>query len=109
MAQVRSNHYQVFRRTVYESPTVSDLGFEVSETEISSIRIDPGFTAAGKSIRELDIRSKLGVTVLAIRRGSNLIANPSPDELIHEDDVLVLLGDATKLACLADVFSCSIP
>ncbi len=109
VAQVRSNHYQGFRRTVYESPTVSDLGSELSETEISSIRIDPGFTAAGKSIRELDIRKKLGVTVLAIRRGSNLIANPSPDELIHEDDVLVLLGDATKLACLGDVFACNIP
>ena len=107
VAQVRLNHYQVFRKSVYESPTVSDLGLELSETEISSIRIDPGFPSAGKSIRELDIRGKFGVTVLAIRRGTELIANPSPDEQIHDDDVLIIIGDPTKLACLNDLFSCS--
>ncbi|MFH0957828.1 MAG: cation:proton antiporter [Pseudomonadota bacterium] len=108
ITQVRSNHYQVFRRPVYESPTVSDLGLELSETEITSIRIDPGFPSAGKTIRELDIRGKFGVTILAIRRETKLISNPSPDEQIQDDDVLIIIGDSTKLACLNDLFSCSI-
>ena len=46
----------------------------------------------GKSLRDLDLRRKYGVNVLAIRRGEDVIINPSGDEIINKDDILLILA-----------------
>ena len=46
----------------------------------------------GKGLRELNVRAKLGVNILAIRSGSRLNVTPAPDYPIRETDVLVVLG-----------------
>ncbi len=52
---------------------------------------------AGKSLRELNIRAKYGVTVLAFRRGDRLDLQPGPDEPIEPDAVVVALGSNEQL------------
>ena len=46
----------------------------------------------GKGLRELNVRAKLGVNILAIRSGNRLNVTPAPDYPIRETDVLVVLG-----------------
>ncbi len=46
----------------------------------------------GKSLKELDLRRRLGLTVLVIKRGEELKVNPSGDEVLRDGDVLVVLG-----------------
>lgn len=48
---------------------------------------------AGKTLGESAIRSEMGVTVLAIRRGEDLITNPGAEEKMRSQDVLVIYGD----------------
>jgi len=45
-----------------------------------------------KSLHEIGLRQKLRVTVLAIRRGDDIIVAPGPDENMKQGDVLVVLG-----------------
>jgi CPA2 family monovalent cation:H+ antiporter-2 len=45
----------------------------------------------------LNLRKKYGVTVLAIRRDADFVANPSPDEKLQVEDVLVLLGTSDAI------------
>ncbi|WP_378155092.1 potassium channel family protein [Chungangia koreensis] len=47
----------------------------------------------GKSISELGIRRKYGVTIVAIKRGDNMINNPKPDEQFKTGDIVVTFGD----------------
>jgi trk system potassium uptake protein TrkA len=55
----------------------------------------------GKTLRELDVRKRFGVSVLAIKRGENLIVNPLGDEKILPGDILVVLGTTEQLSSMA--------
>lgn len=47
----------------------------------------------GKTLRELNVRAKYGVNVIALRSGEDAIkVSPGPDEPLTERDVLVILG-----------------
>ncbi len=47
----------------------------------------------GKSISELKFWQNTGATIIAIRRGNDIILSPGPYNEINEEDVLVLVGD----------------
>jgi trk system potassium uptake protein TrkA len=55
----------------------------------------------GKTLRELDIRKRFGVSVLAIKRGENLIVNPMGDEKVLPGDILLVLGTTEQLSSMA--------
>jgi len=55
----------------------------------------------GKTLRELDVRKRFGVSVLAIKRGENLIVNPMGDEKVLPGDILVVLGTTEQLSSMA--------
>jgi len=46
----------------------------------------------GKSLSEIGLRKKMHVTILALRRGENIIVAPGPDEIISRGDIVVVLG-----------------
>lgn len=46
----------------------------------------------GKSLRETQIRQRYKLTIVAIRRGKDVIISPGASEVIEEEDILVVLG-----------------
>jgi len=56
----------------------------------------------GRNLRDLDLRARYGVTVLALRRGERVIISPPADQPLHAGDVLVLVGDNEKIAVLQE-------
>jgi trk system potassium uptake protein TrkA len=46
----------------------------------------------GKSLKEAEIRQQYGLAVVAIRRGDDVIISPRAEQVIHENDILVVLG-----------------
>ena len=50
-----------------------------------------------KSLRELNVRAKLGVNILAVRRGGKINVSPAADFTICDGDVMVVLGDTVAL------------
>ena len=50
-----------------------------------------------KSLIELNVRAKLGVNILAIKREGGITVSPSADFRICKNDVLVILGDTAAL------------
>jgi trk system potassium uptake protein len=51
-----------------------------------------------KTLRELDLRAKFNISVIAIRSDNKVIISPSPDEVINMGDVLIVLGNNKDLA-----------
>ena len=49
-------------------------------------------SAAGNSIGQLQLRTKTGVSVIAIVHDGTTEINPGPESVLNPDDVLVLLG-----------------
>ncbi|MFY0741647.1 TrkA family potassium uptake protein [Solibacillus sp. FSL K6-1781] len=53
---------------------------------------------AGKNLKELDIRAKFNVSIIAIVRNDDIIVSPSPEELLQPEDLLVTIGSRKDLA-----------
>lgn len=52
----------------------------------------------GKSLKELDLRNKYKINVMAIRKENNgLSITPGPDDVLNEKDVIVVIGKNTEL------------
>ncbi|MFZ5823257.1 MAG: potassium channel family protein [Bacillota bacterium] len=54
----------------------------------------------GKTLQELDMPSKYGINVMAIKRGKRLIVSPRADERVTAEDMLVVIGDAQGITRL---------
>lgn len=46
----------------------------------------------GRTLTDLDLRHRIGLSVIGIRRGEKRIVSPSPDTVLRAGDVLVVLG-----------------
>lgn len=46
----------------------------------------------GKNLRQLDLRARFGVNVLAVKRGSKIDISPRAEDVVHEGDILVVIG-----------------
>ncbi|WP_141529510.1 TrkA family potassium uptake protein, partial [Bacillus sp. AFS001701] len=57
----------------------------------------------GKSLKELNIRVEFNLTVIAIKTQGVVNISPSPDEVIHEGDVLVMIGENRDLHRFANL------
>jgi trk system potassium uptake protein TrkA len=51
----------------------------------------------GKTIRALELRSRCGVNVIALRRGEKIIIPPPIDDPLTAEEALVILGDYKML------------
>lgn len=51
----------------------------------------------GKTIRELNVRAKLGVNIIAVENGKHTNVSPPADYTIREGDILVVLGESYAL------------
>lgn len=55
----------------------------------------------GRTLRELDLRKRYGITVLAIKRGDEVLVNPSAEDRVEEGDVLLILGSEESIASIS--------
>ena len=66
--------------------------FERVEERLTRTEIQKGSVWANKTLRDLKLAPKMGVDIIAIRRGKDIIINPEKDELILEGDIVVARG-----------------
>lgn len=52
---------------------------------------------AGKTLRELNVRAKLGVNILAVKKEQKINVSPMADYVINKGDIMVILGDTAAL------------
>ena len=69
---------------------------ELSE-EYGIVEVPAPGSWKGKSLKELNVRAKLGVNILAIRRGGKINVSPGADFTFEDQDVVVVLGDNAAL------------
>jgi CPA2 family monovalent cation:H+ antiporter-2 len=81
-----------------EQPAVPPaLPSALREAQLETICVSPNSTAAGKLIRELQLRSLSGASAVAIERDGSNVINPGPDEELLPGDRVLLLGSQTQL------------
>lgn len=100
IADIRKDGYEMFRKVQQKYTAFPELRQQLPDIEIETIRIEAGSPLAEKTLVEVGFRRKYGVTVLAIQRGRQTIANPSGDFQLHAQDIIVLMGTRESIAGL---------
>lgn len=84
----------------------------LSNTMLDYIDLAPGYQVmelaagpelCGHSLKELRLRNRLGVNVIAIKRGDRVDAMPDANDQIRQGDVLVVIGPTAGLRRLDSV------
>jgi CPA2 family monovalent cation:H+ antiporter-2 len=103
-AEVRADGYEMLRSLSKEPTSFSDLKIHLPDFEISTFRVSQKSPLAGKTLAQIQLRKKFGVTLLAIHRDSQIISDPGGDTKFCANDVLVLLGPPNKIAAITRLF-----
>lgn len=67
------------------------------EFALEEIRLSPHSPLANRLLRESEIRTRYGVTVVAIQRSNAIISNPSSEEVLHAGDLVIVFGKKEQL------------
>lgn len=88
-----------------------DMGARVAQSLVSTnfmdyIELTPHYRLVelaampaweNRTLQELDIRARYGVNVMAIKHGDKVNISPSRDDVIHKEDILVVIGSADDI------------
>jgi len=76
------------------------------EENLSTLLIGQNSNAVEKTIHELELRSKYGVTVIALQRGRRKFVAPPADMRLLPFDKVLVLGSEQEVHVLSDFFLC---
>ena len=79
------------------------LDFIELSSDYGIVEIPAPKTWVGKNLKELDVRAKLGVNIIAIQRNGKISVSPRAEFLIEKNDILVVLGDYDSLTLMQEI------
>lgn len=56
-----------------------------------------------KNLRELNIRARYDISIIAMRRGTKILVSPGAEEIIQPGDILVALGGVEALSAISEL------
>ena len=72
------------------------------EFRLEEVRLPAGSALAGRTLGDSHIRGRTGALVLALRQpDGTFLTNPSPETVVTEDQVLIVIGTGAQLEDLA--------
>src|SRR3990170_1751534 len=66
--------------------------FEKMEERLTRVVVKPNSVLVGKRLGELELTAKIGVDIIAVRRGKEVTVNPKKDEMIKKEDIITARG-----------------
>lgn len=104
ITEVRNDGYNLFRNVTIETNRISTLKEYIPDVEVSTLKVSKNSMFTDRTLSEIDMRKKYDITVLAIKRDSQIIANPAGEDRVYNNDILLLLGKPDKIYNLIELF-----
>jgi CPA2 family monovalent cation:H+ antiporter-2 len=101
---LRARDYEILRGSVQEAHLMVLQGLDEEGLHTRAVVVRPEAPIANKTLKELQLRNKYNLTVLAIRRDDQTIGNPAGDFKVEPGDRLVMVGVAEQFVECADLF-----
>ena len=79
------------------------LDFIELSSDYGIVEIPTPKSWVGKDLKELNIRAKLGVNIIAIERNDKITVSPRAEFQLAKDDILVVLGDYDSLTLMQEI------
>lgn len=97
VAAIRAEGYEMLRVPSVPILDLADISTALGSASTDTFIVPEDSPAAGKTIGQLKLRTKTGVSVISIIHDGNAEINPGPETVINAGDVLVLLGTPEKI------------
>jgi CPA2 family monovalent cation:H+ antiporter-2 len=94
---IRSEGYQMLRVPSLPIVDMNEIAEALETASTETLFVEAASSAVGKTIGQLGLRKKTGVSIIAITREGHTEINPRPETIIRADDVFVLLGGAEQI------------
>lgn len=91
-AALRGDDYTLLAETTTAAEREKTLSRVFAAAEITRVPVPA--SAAGRTLRALDLRARTGASVVGVERGDQVLTNPGGDFAVAEGDTLVVLGTA---------------
>jgi voltage-gated potassium channel len=91
------------------APYATDLFDEISlfdNVNLGQFKVSDASPVSGKRILDTNLRTRTGASIVAILKGDEMHPNPSSDTIIHENDVLLVLGNSKQLQRASALVEC---
>jgi CPA2 family monovalent cation:H+ antiporter-2 len=96
-AEVRGENYGFLCETGSPGQSFCSVRDVLTGHEVVSLVVDPGAPLAGKSLKEAALRQVHGLTVVAVRRIDQTIANPEADFRLRAADLVYVFGEHRRV------------
>ena len=96
--RVRKGSYEVLRKVELPVKTFPEKCELITEIDIETYLINDRSHASGRSIKELRIRSLTGATVIAVKKGNEIIPSPRLEFVFTPGDIIYLIGGKESLS-----------
>ncbi|MDZ7402441.1 MAG: NAD-binding protein, partial [candidate division KSB1 bacterium] len=100
---IRREMYAPLYESNYSYRTITQLQSACNLIDLNWVTIDEGSPVIGRTIRELQIRKRTGVSVVAVLRDGSLLMNPDPDFRFEKDDLVGVVSEPPQLAEFLDL------
>lgn len=104
VSNLRADGYQIMRGSVQEAHLMVLQGLDDEGLHTRAVRVREKSQAVGRTLEELQLRKKFGVTVLTVMRGDKTIGNPAGDFIIQPDDRVVMMAEAEQFEKCSELF-----
>jgi len=97
VVKIRADGYQMLRSLGGEALSAASLQLALPDVEVTTFRVTAESEAVSKSLAEIGLRKKLGVTVLSVCREGELIFDTIVDLPLCAADLLYVIGKPMQL------------
>lgn len=101
---IRKDSYGMLRSLSRRHSHATGIAGFLAGAEVGTFTVGRGSTLDGESLDKGTLRRLSGATLLAIKRGDEMIPNPDPIWELRENDVVLLLGTPEQLGAAVPLF-----
>jgi monovalent cation:H+ antiporter-2, CPA2 family len=102
LTSIRNKSLGVFsQKDTVNQPSILD---EFPNITITAVNVDKNSAIEGKSLIDIDLRKKTGVTLLVIKRGTEIMEHPDPKSLFLAGDIAYLMGNIEQINYASELF-----
>jgi len=103
--RLKSWGYGKFIKNAENNQPVSGIDTLLHSMRIHTIFVEPGSTAAGKTLEELDLKNRFGIMDYGFRREGKTIMQPDETISLQEGDALIIYSSDEKIEEIRPLFS----
>ncbi|NQY74692.1 MAG: cation:proton antiporter [Candidatus Margulisbacteria bacterium] len=102
--KTRAEEFKLHRKSMSRMEKLGDVSRYMPGIDVQTVWVESESKMCGQSLEDIHLRKKYGITLLSVKRGEEVFANPKSDFSIQANDEVILMGLPDQLNDVSQVF-----